>query len=347
MSRAYTFSENAQLDAFLDGVLREIGEEAAGGEASQYLDYLVLGGGYGRGEGGTLETPEGPKLYNDLDFFVISKSDDPAEAKALDTMFAKIAKKWTVKLGIDVDFGGAKSVRYISERRQMLMWREMIQCANIVYGDEKKFAEALKADRPVPAREAAKLALNRVSGLLFAKKRLENDALSPEDVDFISRNINKAALACADIVLLNEGDMPFKTLERLEKIHAMELPEKISKLKNAYARAAEFKKFPHLDTPRSQLGAWHTETRKLFENIAEQYAAYLKSYKNGGLKTRLRDAKVFISMRKDFKVLGAGPSAICNPAFALIQAAMCLLKSKESIPQNAFDSYLRIWRAIN
>src|SRR4051812_47179309 len=34
------------------------------------LEALLLGGGYGRGEGGVLRTPEGERPYNDLEFYV-------------------------------------------------------------------------------------------------------------------------------------------------------------------------------------------------------------------------------------------------------------------------------------
>src|SRR5688572_7629618 len=34
------------------------------------LEAVLLGGGYGRGEGGVLQTPMGARPYNDLEFYV-------------------------------------------------------------------------------------------------------------------------------------------------------------------------------------------------------------------------------------------------------------------------------------
>ena len=34
------------------------------------LEAVVLGGGYGRGEGGVLKTEAGDRFYNDLEFYV-------------------------------------------------------------------------------------------------------------------------------------------------------------------------------------------------------------------------------------------------------------------------------------
>src|SRR5690242_3177119 len=40
------------------------------------LEALLLGGGYGRGEGGVLKTAAGDRPYNDLEFYVFIRGND-------------------------------------------------------------------------------------------------------------------------------------------------------------------------------------------------------------------------------------------------------------------------------
>jgi hypothetical protein len=65
-------------------------------------------------------------------------------------------------------------------------------------------AESHRAEY-MPLCEAARLLMNRCSGLLFAEDKLRREKISPEDADFIFRNQAKAQLAFGDAVLAAEG----------------------------------------------------------------------------------------------------------------------------------------------
>ena len=67
----YTAIPSEQLAAFLDVSLKGLAAEFEARRPPK-LAQVVLGGGYGRGEGGVLHTPQGDKPYNDLDIFVFS-----------------------------------------------------------------------------------------------------------------------------------------------------------------------------------------------------------------------------------------------------------------------------------
>ena len=79
----YTVVPDAALESLIDRTLAEIASEI---DALRLpcLQAVVLGGGYGRGEGGVLHTPAGGRLYNDLDFFVVSRNADPRAAARID-----------------------------------------------------------------------------------------------------------------------------------------------------------------------------------------------------------------------------------------------------------------------
>jgi hypothetical protein len=66
MKSKYTFTYNTQIEILMDSTLADIAEEARFDASFRHLKYLVLGGGYGRGEGGILTKENGEAaLYND------------------------------------------------------------------------------------------------------------------------------------------------------------------------------------------------------------------------------------------------------------------------------------------
>ena len=76
MKSKYTFIYNTEIEKTLDSALADIAEETRADTSFRHLKYLVLGGGYGRGEGGILIKENGEvALYNDLDFFVNSDTN--------------------------------------------------------------------------------------------------------------------------------------------------------------------------------------------------------------------------------------------------------------------------------
>ena len=68
-SARYTMTADPDVKSVLDCFLPAVSAEIDALQLPK-LRAVVLGGGYGRGEGGVRHTPEGGRLYNDLDFFV-------------------------------------------------------------------------------------------------------------------------------------------------------------------------------------------------------------------------------------------------------------------------------------
>src|SRR5262249_54493735 len=66
----------------------------------------------------------------------------------------------------------------------------------------------------IPLPEATRLLFNRCTGLLLAKELLNKRELTPEDADFVGRNIAKARLALGDAVLAALGKYHWSCLER-------------------------------------------------------------------------------------------------------------------------------------
>ena len=202
-----------ELDRLVDDACAGIGREIDA-LCVPRLAGVVLGGGYGRGEGGA----KGDALSNDLDFFVITEDGAPeAESvAAIGDALKPISEKWTAKLGIDVDFT-VKTPWRIRHDQERLMIQELLRGYYDVAGKkgEELFAGMERVDAAkLPWMEAARLLMNRGMGLLLAKCKIESveckidgssavESRMPDaEHDFVVRNINKCILGAGDARLI-------------------------------------------------------------------------------------------------------------------------------------------------
>ena len=210
------------LDRLVDDACAEIGREIDA-LCVPRLAGVVLGGGYGRGEGGA----RGDGLSNDLDFFAITEADVP-EAETLAAIGAAlkpISEKWTVKLGVDVDFTVRTPWR-IRHDLERLMIQELLRGYFDVAGKkgEELFAGMERADAAkLPWMEAARLLMNRGMGLLLAKSRIDGSStvesrMSGEHCDFVVRNINKCILGAGDARLIARHAYAWRAEERAKAL---------------------------------------------------------------------------------------------------------------------------------
>ena len=177
---------------------------------------LVLGGGYGRGEGGAWEG----RPSNDLDFFVLSDLPESRLGEIV-TALEPVSRDFTARLGVDVDFTvrAASRVRLDGGR---LMIQELLR-GHVVLAPQGFDLSAWCGvpERPagdVPVSEAARLLMNRGMGLVLAAARLRQADLSEHDVQFVARNINKAVLGAGDVRLLAERRYAWSVRERADRL---------------------------------------------------------------------------------------------------------------------------------
>ena len=211
--------------------------KAIGGEIDSLrvprLQGVVLGGGYGRGEGGvrSLELGVGSSelgggaarveeaLSNDLDFFAVTEEGASAsEIAVLVAALEPVSRRWTERLGVDVDFTVRTPWR-LRHDQVRLMIQELIHGYFDVAG--KKGAEMFKGIevRPpsaFPWSEAVRLLVNRGVGLLLAHEQMSSETTNYQlpTTNFILRNINKCILGAGDARLIARGGYLWKAEER-------------------------------------------------------------------------------------------------------------------------------------
>jgi len=194
------------VEAAVEGIASDIARLRVPGLAG-----VVLGGGYGRGEGGVKIAADGAVgLSNDLDFFaVVERGGGDGLADAVGKALAPVGETWSGKTGISVDFT-AKTPERLKKDEERLMVQELLRGYCDVWGRPGKELFAHLAMRPaeaVPWSEAARLLVNRGMGLLFARE-------PGRESDFVARNLAKCVMGAGDAKLVARGAYCWKAVER-------------------------------------------------------------------------------------------------------------------------------------
>lgn len=226
---------------------------------------LILGGGYGRGEGGVMEDPGGVGFSNDLDYFLFN--ENPADA-ALLAWCREIERSETEILGIDVEI---KTLRAgsIGDPSLSMMFADLVAGHVAVAGDAdflRTMSETLDFSRIKP-EEATRLLWNRGSGMFFSRCRMGEGG----DKKFVIRNHAKLKLALGDAWLCLHGNYTSKCRKRGERLAAAELPANLSHIKEWHREGVDFKFNPFAEGPTwAELEA---ESKKLIEAWGLVYLA--------------------------------------------------------------------------
>ena len=264
----YTAIPSCELAALLDGVRAELAAEVAALRLPK-LAQVVLGGGYGRGEGGVRRTPQGDKLYNDLDFFVFSDRAGKRERREIEAALKPVSERWEKKLGVAVDFSPVKNLSSLARVGSTLMFQELRRGWKPVWGaaEFEKHFPSLDSDR-IPVSEAVRLLLNRGMGLVLAGERLEKDA----DPDFVMRNLHKSVLGGGDALLLVSGLYRWRGAERVDAFCEYAAANGLApEFAERYAAAFRYKLEPDPRLPDDPRGEWRL-CRKLYLEAARRVA---------------------------------------------------------------------------
>ncbi len=197
----YAQHASAEFNAGLHKELIDL-TQAVRAESEDNLIALVLGGGYGRGEGGVVCENGYEYPYNDLDFTIVVSRKEPSMAKKLSTLSEPFAKR----LRIEIDYSRPLTIADIRNWPHWMMWHDLLLGHQVLYGPEDILTanapEAVRA--PLPLVEGTRLLLNRGAGLLWAMRVAVGLDESP-DADFTRRNYYKCLLALGDALLVAAG----------------------------------------------------------------------------------------------------------------------------------------------
>lgn len=236
------------------------------------LAALVLGGGYGRGEGGVYAVEGEERVYNDYDFFVIVPYTSRQRRSALSAKLLEVKAAIEPSFGIHVDFSPPMPLATLGSLPYEVMYMEAREGHHVLIGAEDVFSALPTYDpaRP-PLEECARLFMNRGIGIFLAGKTIsQRGPLNTEDHEFAVRNIYKAMMAMGDSVLYLRGDYSPSYVERRTRFAAQDLTGVPGgeRLREVCGASLDFKMRPcHAIPGGASLEAWHRDMVDLYLQV--------------------------------------------------------------------------------
>ena len=315
------------------------------------LRAVVLGGGYGRGEGGVRHTPEGGKLYNDLDFFVFSEGADSSAAARIDRSLKKLAEPWEKKLGIAVDFGPSKNPDSLKSVSHTLMFQELLRGWQPVWGhaDLEQWIPALEA-ADLPYSEAVRLLLNRGMGLVLAGNFLKE---GKNDADFIVRNMNKAVLGGGDAQLIASGTYCWSGRDRVtafaDHVRREKLPDEYAVF---YEKAFQWKLEPEPVLPADPAGTWRRCRSFFLDSVClcagvpagtSARTAAARLHDRAGKERSLKNALRWVVRSKSLR----GPDTFFDPPVVMVLSLLYAELAKSDAFADPPQKLYQLWHIFN
>jgi len=264
MSTRFTLDGSDKLEQRLSELCDRIRERVQALVPPEKLEALVLGGGYGRGEGGVLSDDAGEHPYNDLEFYVFMRGNRLRNETAFRKSLDALGEQLSPGAGLHVEFK-IDSLRNFRQRPVSMFSYDLVHGYKLLFGKADLFRDCSqhRNAQNIPLSEATRLLLNRCSGLLLVRELLARDRLSPDESDFIGRNLAKAQLALGDALLLALGLYDWSCLcrgKRLQQLAPVEPVPQFERIRQHHAAGVKFKLHPErASRSQEQFSALHRD----------------------------------------------------------------------------------------
>ena len=220
-SPRFTLDGDDALERHLERTCARVLSGIRGLIPAEKLEAVLLGGGYGRGEGGVLRGPAGDRPYNDLEFTVVIKGNRHVSEFRFHRRLDVLGEILTHLADAEVEFK-IISLEELAASQVSMFSYDLLAGHRFLWGDatvrQLPGCDRHRHSENVPSAEATRLLMNRCSGLLLARAELEHEPFTRAAADFVRRNIAKVQLACGDAVLTACGRYHWSCRERHHRL---------------------------------------------------------------------------------------------------------------------------------
>lgn len=218
--------------------------EAVVDELRDNVGAVVLGGSFGRGEGGVMLRDGIERPYHDVNLLLIVRDPREADIHGLDRLAATHAQR----IGCPICFGHLHTVDDVRAWEPSVLWHELYHHHVVLYGPR----ECIRANAPEqvaaqpPVVEGLRLLL-QAAMLLVEALRVKRRLQAPPGEDFLRRALQRAIAESGDALLLGWQHYVPSVLERRTRLQdlAGEIPQLAGlACLEAYPRALDFQLQP-------------------------------------------------------------------------------------------------------
>jgi hypothetical protein len=248
MRTRFTIDGSAELEDRLERICLQVRCGATALIPRKHIAAIVLGGGYGRGEGGVLRTAAGDLPYNDLDFYIFFRGNRLLQEHRYGRILRDLGDCLSSDAGLPLEFKIDCVDRWRRSPVSMYSY-DLISMHRMIFGDESVFlgGQHHLDSGAIPFSEGTRLMFNRCSGLLLARELLQRKVLPGAEADFVARNLAKAQLGLGDALLVAFGQYHWSAPERHRRLAALkaeDLPDWLPVVQAHHGAGLVFKLHP-------------------------------------------------------------------------------------------------------
>ena len=382
-AQRFTLDGDDALEAHLARTCARVLSGIRGLIPAAKLEAVLLGGGYGRGEGGVLRGATDDRPYNDLEFYVLIRGNRHVNEFRYHRRLEVLGEILTHLADVEIEFKITSLAEMAARPANMFSY-------DLVAGHRALWVGAAAADLPgcehhrdparIPASEATRLLMNRCSGLLFARAQLEAEPFTPAAADFVRRNLAKVQLACGDAVLTAHGlyDRSCRTrhtrllalaaaapgpwLEAVQRHHATGVAFKLQphsggltreSLRALYAEVTALACHTWLTLETRRLGRAFPSVRAYAEDPADQdpdssrLHNFALNFRAAGFRYHSRPSPWRHPRQRVFRALALllwEPAALTDPHLHVLLETN--LHARISTPAEALAAYRALWSRV-
>jgi hypothetical protein len=266
----FTLDGDDALECHLEATCARVLSGIRGLIPAQKLEMVLLGGGYGRGEGGVLRGKAGDRPYNDLEFYVGIKGNRHVNEFRYGQRLAVLGEILTHLADAEIEFK-ITSLAEIARRPVSMFSYDLMAGHRVLWSHPRALGlpgcKQHSSAESIGEGEGTRLLMNRCSGLLFARTELERESFTPATGDYVRRNIAKVQLACGDALLAALGRYHWSCRERHHRLQHLAANESwpwLEAVIRHHRAGVDFKLHPvSSSAPRDVLRSLHAEVTAL------------------------------------------------------------------------------------
>jgi len=257
---SYTYNGESSAEKTIQEMLDTISSTVSSLISKQDIKALVLLGGYGKGEGGTIFIDGVNRPHNNFDLLLITENSTQVGKRNIKKIVTQKMKAVSKKLdiGIDISVMSEAKIRSMPTR---VLWYDMKEGHKTLLGDKKLIPSLPHLRRDIPSWDMRNLMVNRGSLLLINTVCLQKTDSDHNIQKLIIKHTMKAIIGYGDALLYFLGQYHWSYREKLNRILSH---DGISiKFKRIYDSAISFRISPNYQYYlEKDLGKWQQEVCK-------------------------------------------------------------------------------------